>query len=99
VNINLLKRCDVPSIFGLHPKHTSAIPHSKKVPWINVEIVIAQGHPMKGYPGVVKDITCNQPTPSGLQVVVQITSLDPSAPFKCITVDYDHVLEARYPYF
>jgi hypothetical protein len=50
---------------------------------------------MKGYPGVVKDVICNQRTPSGLKVVVQITSLDPSAPFRIIIVDYDMVVEAR----
>jgi hypothetical protein len=50
---------------------------------------------MKGHPGIIKDVVCNQPTPSGLRVVVQITSLDSTAPFKHIIVDYDHVVEAR----
>ncbi len=65
----------------------------------DIEIVIAHGHPMKGYPGIIKDVLCNQRIPSGLQVVVQITSLDSGAPFKCITLDYDHVVDARYSYF
>ena len=99
VPINLLKHSDVPKVLGLHPKHAGAIPHLERVPWINVPIVIAHGHPMKGYPGIIKDVLCNQPTPSGLKVVVQITSLDPTAPFKYITLDYDHVVEARYSYF
>jgi len=99
VNINLLKHSDAPTLLGQHPKHAGAIPHSERVPWIDVEIIIAHGHPMKGHPGVIKDVLCNQPTPSGLQVVVQITSLDSTAPFKRITLDYDHVREARYSYF
>jgi len=98
VPINLLKHSDAPIVLALHPEHASAVSRSERVPWIKLEIVIAHG-PMKGYPGVIKDVLCNQPTPSGLQVVVQITSLDPSAPFKHITLDYDHVLEARYSYF
>lgn len=96
VPINLLKHSDVPKVLGLYPKHAGAIPRSEKVPWINVEIVIAQGHPMKGHRGIIKDVLCNQSTPSGLKVVVQTTYLDPTAPFKYITLDYDHVVEARY---
>lgn len=98
-HINVLKHSDVPFVLGLDPKHAGAIPHSEQVPWINVEIVITHGHPMKGFPGVVKDVLCNQPTPSGLQVVVQITSFNPNAPFRNLTVDYDCVVEARYSYF
>ena len=99
VPINLLKHSDVPIVLAMHLKHASAISRLEQVPWINVEIVITHGHPMKGHPGVIKDVLCNQPTPSGLQVVVQITSLDPTAPFKHLTLDYDHVVEARYSYF
>ena len=99
VPINLLKHSDVPIVLALHPKHASAISRSERVPWINMEIIIIQGHSMKGYQGIVKDVLCNQSTPSGLQVVVQITSLDPTSPFKHITVDYDYVVEARYLYF
>ena len=99
VNIILLKHSDVPTLLGQHPKHAGAISSSEQVPWINLEIIITHGHPMKGYPGVIKDVLCNQRTPSGLQVVVQITSLDSTAPFKHITLDYDHVVEARYLYF
>jgi hypothetical protein len=90
-----LKHANVPFVFGLHPTPADAIPCTERPPWIDVEIVITRGHAMKGYPGVVKDVICNQRTPSGLKVVVQITSLDPSAPFRIIIVDYDMVVEAR----
>jgi hypothetical protein len=100
VSQNLLKHSHVPLVLGLHPKHAGTIPRSERVPWLNLEIIVtAPGHPMKGYPGVIKDVLCNQRTPSGLRVVVQITSLDATAPFRCINLDYDHVLEARYSYF
>jgi len=97
--MNLLKHSDVPHVLGLHLEHAAPIPHSERVPWIDVEIVITHGHAMKGYAGVIKDVLCNQRTASGLRVLVQITSLDPTAPFKRIPVDYDHVVEARYSYF
>ena len=44
----------------------------------------------------VKDVLCNQPTPSGLKLVVQMNSImiHPS-----ITLDYDGVVEARYFFF
>ena len=99
VQINVLKHSDAPNVLGLHLKHAGVIPPSERVPWINVEIVTARGHPMKGYPGIIKDVLCNQPTPSGLRVLVQITSLDSTAPHRNITLDYDHVVEARYSYF
>lgn len=98
--INFLKHSDVPHILGVHAtKHAGMIPHSERIPWIDVEILITRGHAMKGYSGIIKDVLCNQPTPSGLRVIVQITSLDPTAPFRRITLDYDHVVEARYSYF
>jgi hypothetical protein len=50
---------------------------------------------MKGYPGIIKDVLCNQPTQSGLRVEVQITSLDSTAPFRRIILDYDLVVEAK----
>lgn len=95
MNLNLLNHSDVPTLLAQHPKHADAIPCSERVPWINVEIIIAHGI-MKGQTGVIRDVLRNQRTPSGLKVVVQITLLDPAAPFRCITLDYDHVVEARY---
>ena len=47
----------------------------------------------------VKDILCNQPTPSGLRVVVQMNHLDSTTPFRQLVLDYDSVVEARYSAF
>lgn len=91
----MLKHSDVPTLLRQHPKHADAIPRSERVPWINVEIIITHGV-MKGRTGVIIDVLCNQRTPSGLRVVVHITLVDPAAPFRRITLDYDHVVEARY---
>jgi hypothetical protein len=67
VNVNLLKHSDVPHVLGLFPKPAVVIPRSERVPWINTEIIITgNGHSKKGYRGIIKDILCNQPTPSGL---------------------------------
>jgi hypothetical protein len=45
--------------------------------------------------GVVKDVLPGQDTASGLKIVLQLKHLDPSAPFKTITVDYDDVVEQK----
>lgn len=95
VNLNVLQHTSVPMVLGILPKNPGVIPRSARVPWIDTEIVIASGHASKGHLGVVKDVLCHQSTPSGLRVVMQITSLDPSTPFRRLTLDYDHVLEAR----
>ncbi len=98
VEINLLKHATVPKALGLHPKHADTIPHSGRAPWINTEILITHG-PLKGTPGIIIDVLCNQSTPSGLRVVVQITSFNPNAPFQRAVMDYDFVVEARLSYF
>ena len=95
VNLNVLRHTTVPVVLGVPLKYPGAIPRHERVPWIGTEIVIARGHGSKGRPGVVKDVLCHQLTPSGLRLVIQITSLDSNAPFTQLTVDYDHVLEAR----
>jgi hypothetical protein len=82
-------------VLGMHPKPADRIPRSERVPWINLEIKIAYDHALKGYSGIVVDVLYNQSTPSGLRVVIQITALVSNAPFRRITVDYDHVVEAR----
>jgi hypothetical protein len=95
VFLNVLRHATVPVVLGVPPENPGAIRRHEKVPWIGTEVVIGLGHASKGRPGIVKDVLCNQSTPSGLQVVIQITSLDSNAPFRQLTLDFDHVLEAR----
>ena len=95
VHLNLLRHATVPVVLGVPPKNPSAIPQNAKVSWVGTEVVIGRGHASKGYPGIVKDVLCNQSTPSGLRLVIQITSLDSNAPFRQVTLDFDHVLEVR----
>jgi hypothetical protein len=64
-----------------------------------MEVVITGRHAERNHLATVKDVLCNQPTPSGLRVVVQRTCFDVSAPFRQLTLDYDNVLEARYSVF
>jgi hypothetical protein len=76
-------------------KNPGSIPRNVKVPWVGTEVIIGTGHASKGYPGIVKDVLCNQPTPSKLRLVIQTTSLNSNAPFRQVTLDFDHVLEVR----
>ena len=94
MSVNLLKPATVPHVLGTHPQDDSAIRQFDRVPWINREIIVVKdGHVLRTLRGVIKDVLCNQPTPSGLRVVVQMNStmVSPS-----ITLDYDGVVEARY---
>jgi hypothetical protein len=94
VSLNLLKPATVPHVLGTHPQNESAIGRSERVPWINKEIiVIKDGHIYRTLKGIVKDVLCNQRTPSGLRVVVQMDSI---MAFPGITLDYDGIVEARY---
>ena len=94
MSVNLLKRATVPHVLGTHPQGEGAIRWSERVPWLNKEIVVVKdGHAFRTLKGIVKDVLCNQPTPSGLRLVVQMNSI---MAFPCITLDYDGVVEARY---
>jgi hypothetical protein len=94
VSVNLLKHATVPHVFGTHPQDGGAIGRSEQVPWINNEVlVIAHGNPYRQQRGIVKDVICNQPTPSGLRVVVQMNSILATPN---ILFDYDGVVEAKY---
>lgn len=94
MHLNLLKHATVPHVLGTHPLGEDAIGRSERVPWINVEvIVVADGHPFRTLRGIVKDVLCNQPTPSGLRVMVQMNSI---MTFHTIPLDYDGVVVARY---
>ena len=66
------------------------------MPWINTHVIITKlGSPLKGYVGIVKDVLRGQDTASSLKIAIQLTHLDPSAPFKKVNVDYDDVVEQR----
>ena len=81
-------------MLGKHPQGRGAIGRPERVPWINKEIIVVKdGHAFRTLKGIVKDVLCNQPTPSGLRLVVQMNSV---MAFPTITLDYDGVVEARY---
>ena len=97
MHVNLLKHATVPHVLGRHPQGEDAIGRSERAPWINEEIiVVAKGHPFRTLGGIVKDVLCNQPTPSGLRVMVQMNSI---MVFPIIPLDYDGVVVARYFFF
>jgi hypothetical protein len=54
--------------------------------------MITGRHPLKARRGIILDILCNQATPSGLKVCVELTTLTAS-PFTCVVLDYDYVVE------
>ena len=66
---------------------------SERVPWLNKEVIVVKdGHAFQTLKGIVKDVLCNQPTPSGLRLVVQMNSI---MELPSITLDYNGVMEAR----
>jgi hypothetical protein len=75
-------------------KADDSLSKADSVPWIGTNVIITKlGSPYKGYVGVVKDVLRGQDTDSGLKIVIQLTHLDPSSPFKTTVVDYDDVVE------
>jgi len=97
VSVNLLTRATVPHVLGTHPQSEGAIGRFERVPWLDKEIIIVKdGHAFQTLKGIVKDVLCNQPTPSGLRLVVQMNSINT---FLSITLDYDSAVEARYFFF
>jgi hypothetical protein len=100
VHANILRPIAAPFVLGEHQGDATAISPARRVPWIDIEIIIIGAHAQKGYSGVIKDVLCNQLTPSGLRVVIQITSpVEATAPYRQVIVDYDRVLEARWVIF
>jgi hypothetical protein len=94
VHINLLKRSTPPFVLGTQARHFHDTQRFDHVPWIHTEvIIIAEHHPWRTHRAVIKDILCNQKTPSGLRVAVQLKS---SISSDSILLDYDDVLEAKY---
>ena len=94
VSVNLLKCAIVLHVFGMYSQSEGVIGQSERVPWINREVIVVKdGHAFRTLKGIVKDVLCNQPTPSGLRLVVQMNSM---MAFPSITLDYDGVVEARY---
>ena len=66
------------------------------VPWIGTQVIITKhGSPLKGYAAIFKDVLHGQDTANSLKNYLQLLHLDPSAPFKIVTVDYDDVVEQK----
>lgn len=99
MHVNVLKHTTVPHVFGTQIHPSVAIPRSERPPWLGTNVIITGRHALRTRPAIIKDVLCNQPTESGLKVVIEITSLDPNAPFPRLVLDYDSVLEARYLFF
>ena len=91
----MLKRIVVPFSYGTQPSSSDVL-WSDKVPWLETRVIVTkQGSVWKTREGIIKNILCNQPTPSGLRVQIELTSLDAVNPFRHITLDYDDVVERR----
>jgi hypothetical protein len=77
-------------------KVDDSLSKADRVPWIGIHVINTKlGSPHKGHVGVVKDVLCGQDTASSLKIVVQLTHLDPSSPFRTVIFDYDDVVEQR----
>ena len=77
-------------------KADDSLSKADSIPWIGTQVIIMKhGSPLKGYAAIVKDVLCGQDTASGLKIYLQLLHLDPSAPFKTVTVNYDDVVEQK----
>ena len=75
---------------------SSTVLRSDKVPWLGTKVVVRkQGSVWKTKEGIVKDVLCNQATPSGLRVEIELTCLDAVNPFRHLILDYDDIVERR----
>ena len=53
------------------------------VPWIGTNVIITkQGDPFEEYVGIVENVLCGQDIASSLKIAIQLTHLNPLAPFK-----------------
>ena len=97
VHVNLLKCIPVPFSYGTQPSSSSSDPlPSDKVPWLETKVVITkQSSALRTKKGIVKNVLCNQATPSGLRLEIELTSVDAVNPFRRLTLDYDDVVELR----
>ena len=77
-------------------KADDSLSKADSVPWIGTQVIITKhGSPLKGYAAVVKDVLRGQDTAISLKFYLQILHLDPLAPFKTVTVNYDDIVEQK----
>jgi len=95
VHVNLLRIAIAPYFPTPHPmSSTSCISKVNRVPWLDIPATIIKAGPHKGHSAVVKNVLPGQTTSSNLRLEIQFLHLDPSSPFKIVTVDYDDVVES-----
>lgn len=95
VHVNLLRIAIAPYFPTPHPmSSTSYISKVNWVPWLDIPVTIIKAGPHKGHSAVVKNVLPGQTTSSNLRLEIQFLHIDPSSPFKIITVDYDDVVES-----
>jgi hypothetical protein len=92
VHVNLLKRISDTYLHG-RQGHDLSRTRADRVPWLKTEVIISGPHALKTYRGIVLDVLCNQTTPSGLRVHIQLLANGPSS--RMIVLDYDFVVEAK----
>ena len=95
VHVNLLRIAIAPYFPTPHPmSSTSCISKVNRVPWLDIPATIIKAGPHKGHSAVVKNVLPGQTTSSNLRLEIQFLHLDPSSPFKIVTVDYDDDVES-----
>ena len=99
MHANCLKVTGTPVVYGSDTSGSSKLTgllQRDKVPWIGMHVLITGAkNPMKGYQGIVKDVLPGQMTQSMPQIAIQLTHLNPSAPFKTVIVNLNEVVDAK----
>lgn len=86
----------MPFVLSVQSQNPSMSTEKDHVPWKGVKVLIVKsGDQHKGETAVVDNVLCNQDTPSGLKILVQFQSYNPSTPFQKGLFDYDDIVEHK----
>jgi hypothetical protein len=97
VHVNLLKTAPLATYLCTvnNASTTGRFLKSNQNPLLGTRITVTKFGPYKGYNAVIKNVLPGQGASSKMRFDIQFEHLDPSNPFKTITVNYDEVAESE----
>src|ERR1700678_216718 len=97
VHVNLLKTAPLATYLCTvnNASTTGRFLKSNQNPLLGTRVTVTKSGPYKGYNAVIKNVLPGQGASSKMRFDIQFEHLDPSNPFKTITVNYDEVAESE----